>query len=54
MHSGRLEELTDRGIRLHMIDLVATLCGNGISKLVFTILSAVHENERESASVLGT
>jgi DNA invertase Pin-like site-specific DNA recombinase len=30
-----------------MIDLGGDVCGNGISKLVFTILSAVAENERE-------
>jgi putative DNA-invertase from lambdoid prophage Rac len=32
---------------LHMIDLGGDVCGNGISKLVFTILSAVAENERD-------
>src|SRR4051795_10684436 len=30
-----------------MIDLGGDVCANGISKLVFTILSAVAENERE-------
>jgi DNA invertase Pin-like site-specific DNA recombinase len=30
-----------------MIDLGGDVCGNGISKLVFTILSAVAENERD-------
>jgi len=44
---GTLEELKDQGIGLHMIDLGGDVCGNGISKLVFTILSAVAENERE-------
>ena len=42
-----LEELKERGIGLHMIDLGGDVCGNGISKLVFTILSAVAENERD-------
>ena len=30
-----------------MIDLGGDVCGNGISKLVFTILSAVAENDRD-------
>jgi DNA invertase Pin-like site-specific DNA recombinase len=30
-----------------MIDLGGDVCGNGISKMVFTILSAVAENERD-------
>jgi putative DNA-invertase from lambdoid prophage Rac len=42
-----LEELKAEGVSLHMIDLGGDVCGNGISKLVFTILSAVAENERE-------
>ena len=42
-----LEELKDKGVGLHMIDLGGDVCGNGISKLVFTILSAVAENERD-------
>jgi putative DNA-invertase from lambdoid prophage Rac len=42
-----LEELKDQGVALHMIDLGGDVCGNGISKLVFTILSAVAENERD-------
>ena len=42
-----LEEMKDQGVGLHMIDLGGDVCGNGISKLVFTILSAVAENERE-------
>ncbi len=42
-----LEELKAEGVALHMIDLGGDVCGNGISKLVFTILSAVAENERE-------
>jgi len=44
---GTLKELKDQGVALHMIDLGGDVCGNGISKLVFTILSAVAENERE-------
>jgi DNA invertase Pin-like site-specific DNA recombinase len=44
---GTLEELKAEGVALHMIDLGGDLCGNGISKLVFTILSAVAENERD-------
>jgi putative DNA-invertase from lambdoid prophage Rac len=35
------------GIHLHMIDLGGDVTGNGISKLVFTILSAVAEAERD-------
>jgi DNA invertase Pin-like site-specific DNA recombinase len=41
---GRLKE---GGISLHMLDLGGDVTGNGISKLVFTILSAVAEAERE-------
>lgn len=41
-----LEVLKNRGVSLHMIDLGGDVCGNGISKLVFTILSAVAESER--------
>ena len=44
---GTLEEIKDQGVALHMIDLGGDVCGNGISKLVFTILSAVAENERD-------
>lgn len=44
---GTLEALKEMGVQLHMIDLGGDVCGNGISKLVFTILSAVAENERE-------
>jgi DNA invertase Pin-like site-specific DNA recombinase len=42
-----LEELKAIGVELHMIDLGGDVCGNGISKLVFTILSAVAEQERD-------
>jgi DNA invertase Pin-like site-specific DNA recombinase len=39
--------LKERGIALHMLDLGGDVTGNGISKLVFTILSAVAEAERD-------
>jgi putative DNA-invertase from lambdoid prophage Rac len=42
-----LAKLKARGVALHMIDLGGDVCGNGISKLVFTILSAVAEAERD-------
>ena len=42
-----LGELKERGVALHMIDLGGDVTGNGISKLVFTILSAVAEAERD-------
>src|SRR3954466_6151318 len=42
-----LQRLKDRGVNLHMIDLGGDVTGNGISKLVFTILSAVAEAERD-------
>ena len=44
---GTLEELKRPGHGLVMIDLGGDVTGNGISKLVFTILSAVAENERD-------
>jgi hypothetical protein len=44
---GTLEQLKDDKVGLHMIDLGGDVTGNGISKLVFTILSAVAENERD-------
>lgn len=44
---GTLEVLKADSVALHMIDLGGDVCGNGISKLVFTILSAVAENERD-------
>ena len=34
-----LEQLKAQDVGLHMIDLGGDVCGNGISKLVFTILS---------------
>jgi putative DNA-invertase from lambdoid prophage Rac len=42
-----LGQLKDRGVNLHMTDLGGDVTGNGISKLVFTILSAVAEAERD-------
>jgi putative DNA-invertase from lambdoid prophage Rac len=42
-----LGELKSRGVNLHMIDLGGDTTGNGVSKLVFTILSAVAEAERD-------
>ena len=44
---GVLADLKERGVSLHMIDLGGDVTGNGISKLVFTILSAVAEAERD-------
>lgn len=42
-----LSRFKEREIGLHMIDLGGDVTGNGISKLVFTILSAVAEAERD-------
>jgi putative DNA-invertase from lambdoid prophage Rac len=42
-----LGQLKEREVSLHMIDLGGDVTGNGISKLVFTILSAVAEAERD-------
>jgi DNA invertase Pin-like site-specific DNA recombinase len=42
-----LARLKDCDVSLHMIDLGGDVTGNGISKLVFTILSAVAEAERD-------
>jgi DNA invertase Pin-like site-specific DNA recombinase len=42
-----LNELKEKGVSLHLIDLGGDVTGNGISKLVFTILSAVAESERD-------
>ncbi len=44
---GTLEQLKDDKIGLHMIDLGGDVTGNGISKMVFTILAAVAEGERD-------
>jgi putative DNA-invertase from lambdoid prophage Rac len=42
-----LAKLKKAGVSLHMIDLGGDTTGNGVSKLVFTILSAVAEAERD-------
>jgi DNA invertase Pin-like site-specific DNA recombinase len=42
-----LEQLKDDKVALDMIGLGGDVTGNGISKLVFTILSPAAENERE-------
>jgi len=42
-----LKQLKEQKVSLHMIDLGGDVTGNGISKLVFTILSAVAEAERD-------
>jgi DNA invertase Pin-like site-specific DNA recombinase len=42
-----LEELKDQGVGLHMLDLGGDVIGNGVSKMVFTILAAVAEGERD-------
>jgi DNA invertase Pin-like site-specific DNA recombinase len=44
---GTLEQLKDDRVSLHMIDLGGDVTGNGISKMVFTILAAVAEGERD-------
>lgn len=44
---GVLQKLKDNSIALHMIDLGGDTTTNGVSKLVFTILSAVAEAERD-------
>jgi DNA invertase Pin-like site-specific DNA recombinase len=42
-----LAKLKAKDVGLHLIDLGGDVTGNGISKLVFTILSAVAEAERD-------
>jgi len=42
-----LAKLKAGDVSLHMVDLGGDVTGNGISKLVFTILSAVAESERD-------
>ena len=42
-----MKTLKARGVALHLIDLGGDVTGNGISKLVFTILAAVAEQERD-------
>jgi putative DNA-invertase from lambdoid prophage Rac len=42
-----LEDLKAEGISLHLIDLGGDVINNGMGKLVFTILAAVAESERD-------
>ena len=42
-----LEELKDQAVDLHLIDLGGSVVANGVSKMVFTILAAVAEGERD-------
>jgi putative DNA-invertase from lambdoid prophage Rac len=44
---ANLDVMKRKGVSLHMIDLGGDVTGNGIAKLVFTILSAVAEAERD-------
>lgn len=44
---GALEDFQRRGVSLHFVDLGGDVVDNGLSKLVFTILSAVAEAERD-------
>jgi DNA invertase Pin-like site-specific DNA recombinase len=45
-----LDSLKKRGVSLHMLDMGGDVTGNGVSRLMFTILSAVAEMERDRAS----
>ena len=40
-------DLRDKGVHLHLLDIGGEVTGNGAAKLIFTILSAVAEMERE-------
>lgn len=42
-----LDRLKAQGVAIHMIDLGGDVTANGVSKLVFTILAAVAESERD-------
>jgi putative DNA-invertase from lambdoid prophage Rac len=44
---ANLDIMKRKNVSLHMIDLGGDVTGNGIAKLVFTILSAVAEAERD-------
>jgi putative DNA-invertase from lambdoid prophage Rac len=44
---ANLDRMRQLRVHLHMIDLGGDVTGNGIAKLVFTILSAVAEAERD-------
>ena len=41
------EVIKEKGVSLHLIDLGGDVTGNGISKMFFTIVSAVAEAERD-------
>ena len=40
-------QLRERGIHLHLLDIGGEVTGNGAAKLVFSVLAAVAEMERE-------
>lgn len=42
-----LEQFKDRGVSLFLLDLGGDVTGNGVSQMVFTIMSAVAQFERE-------
>ena len=42
-----LEEFKEQAVDLHLIDLGGSVIANGVSKMVFTILAAVAEGERD-------
>ena len=44
---ANLDAMKRKGVSLHMIDLGGDVTGNGIAKLVFTILSVVADAERD-------
>ena len=44
---GVLEELKDRRVGLHMLDLGGDVVNNGMSKMMFTVLAAFAEGERD-------
>jgi DNA invertase Pin-like site-specific DNA recombinase len=44
---ANLDRMKRLGVNLHMIDLGGDVTGKGTAKLVFTILSAVAEAERD-------
>jgi DNA invertase Pin-like site-specific DNA recombinase len=42
-----VEQLKDRGVKLHLLDLGGDIAGNGLSKLFLTIAAAFAEAERD-------
>lgn len=42
-----LEQFKSQGVHLHLLDLGGDVVGNGVAKLVFTVLAAVAEAERD-------